>query len=591
MKDGKTSDTSAKTGDEIPLDSTQHQENAGQKEKRNDDLQADHQDDRSRQTAPSPEEIETPVLISAIPPENERAAERAQDSTTAPAAHTASDAIPIESRSHQTGEKERKKNSEASKTPVSSPKNARRRALPFVFLLTGCIGAAVFFFFFASGNEEKFPKEWDSRVQDYVHFVEEERGGAFKHPVHVEFLTEKAFIADITDNPNPTEEKREKLDQTVGIMRSLGLLEGDIDLFATTNQLLGSGVIGAYEYADKLIRVRGKKITPLVETTIVHELTHAWQDQHFDISSLREKTDTEEGQTALTALLEGDAQRIEELYIDKLSSSAQLALTTEQEKLQEAVPAIAIPQILLNTSAFPYEFGAFFVSFLEETSGTTAVDDAFTSPPENTLHILAPSRYIEKSSAKKMSPPSLKEDEKKLETGEIGALLLFLLLAERVDYSLASEALNAWNGDAYTTFLKEEKNKNTRVCTRAHFTGKNPRETALIADALQEWAARMPTASNTSAQRSGNTASFSSCDPGPEIEHLLTGSSTMALQTRLFSAMFVRTLSQDFPPQAAECVTDKLLREFSLEELAAPSSETLNDGFVSTVRQWVVECL
>ena len=94
----------------------------------------------------------------------------------------------------------------------------------------------------------------------------------------------------------------------------LGLLEGDVDLFAESNELNAKGIIGFYSYDDERLRVRGTELTPAVESVLVHELTHALQDQNFDLGDRLEELDkaddTNSSATAegFEALVEGDAR-------------------------------------------------------------------------------------------------------------------------------------------------------------------------------------------------------------------------------------------------------------------------------------------
>lgn len=49
-----------------------------------------------------------------------------------------------------------------------------------------------------------------------------------------------------------------------------------------------------------------------MEATVVHELVHALQDQHFDLGAQFDELDAEdEAAVALRAIVEGDAARIE----------------------------------------------------------------------------------------------------------------------------------------------------------------------------------------------------------------------------------------------------------------------------------------
>ena len=108
------------------------------------------------------------------------------------------------------------------------------------------------------------------------------------------------------------------------MFRALGLIEGEIDLFATMNELRGAGIVGYYDYESERIRIRGKKLTPTVQSTLVHELTHALQDQHFDLekrTAKLEKADDSAASSAFDSLVEGDASRIETAWREDLSKA------------------------------------------------------------------------------------------------------------------------------------------------------------------------------------------------------------------------------------------------------------------------------
>ena len=115
------------------------------------------------------------------------------------------------------------------------------------------------------------------------------------------------------------------------MLRAIGLIDGDVDLFEEINELQGGGVIGLYSFKDEHIRIRGKKLDPAVKSTLVHELTHALQDQHFDIGKRMEEFDEDDESTssesAYQAVVEGDAQRVETKYRESLSPKQRAAST------------------------------------------------------------------------------------------------------------------------------------------------------------------------------------------------------------------------------------------------------------------------
>src|SRR5690606_26245873 len=61
------------------------------------------------------------------------------------------------------------------------------------------------------------PDQWDARVVDLVDFVSDERGLAWRHPVHVDFLTEEEFEGEVTaDVAELTDDQRRDLDHAAG---------------------------------------------------------------------------------------------------------------------------------------------------------------------------------------------------------------------------------------------------------------------------------------------------------------------------------------------------------------------------------------
>ena len=124
----------------------------------------------------------------------------------------------------------------------------------------------------------------------YVEIAKKQRGLRFFHPVEVEFLSDADFTKEVTSKEEDlTDEDREEIEQATGMLRAIGLIDGDVDLFEEVDRCRGGSVIGLYSFEDEHVRIRGTKIDPAVKSTLVHELVHALQDQHFDIGKHREE--------------------------------------------------------------------------------------------------------------------------------------------------------------------------------------------------------------------------------------------------------------------------------------------------------------
>src|SRR5436309_12429585 len=111
-------------------------------------------------------------------------------------------------------------------------------------------------------------------------FVEQHRGLKFKNPVQVTTLDDVAFRQRLLSDESTDKSEIEK---TTKILRALGLIPKNTDVAKAEDSLLGDAVAGFYDPKTKALVVRGVKLTPYVRQVMVHELTHALQDQWFGI--------------------------------------------------------------------------------------------------------------------------------------------------------------------------------------------------------------------------------------------------------------------------------------------------------------------
>ena len=145
----------------------------------------------------------------------------------------------------------------------------------------------------------------------YVRFVERHRKLTFDHPVPVKFLGDKAFVkAYQGDNPKVSKRDRAEAERYAGQLRALGLIAGPVDLIQSERDLDAADVVGFYDQQKHALFVRGEDLGNTdVRVTLVHELTHALQDQKFDLDALDRQAETSGESFAETALVEGDADQ------------------------------------------------------------------------------------------------------------------------------------------------------------------------------------------------------------------------------------------------------------------------------------------
>lgn len=424
-----------------------------------------------------------------------------------------------------------------------------------------------------------YPDEWDARVLPLVEEVEELRGLKFKHPVFIDFLPVEEFKEDVrSEQGDLTEEDQEELEQTVGVLRALGLVSGELDLFEAMQDLSAGGTLAYYTTEHKRIRVRGTEMTPDVTHTVVHELVHALQDQHFDIGAALESFDDDEGTAASVyrAVVEGDASRIATAWATKLPADERQELTQLQiDGVEENRKEIAdIPGILVTLMSAPYALGEPLVT-LVGSEGNEAVDALFDDPPRTEEVLLDP--FIHGTPAEE--PVDVPDAEstgatEAFDSGEFGALTLYLVLAERLDAIAALAAADGWGGDHYTA-----REVDGRTCVSAVFTGDSPDDTTELADALRSWADGGE--SEADVRREGDLVHLHTCDPGPGAAPRpdTSGASEEAL-TAVATRSAIASMLIDqagMPAPVARCTGGAMLEEFTMEELNSTDMEALAD--------------
>jgi hypothetical protein len=347
-----------------------------------------------------------------------------------------------------------------------------------------------------------YPAKWDPRVLDVVHFVEQNRGLTFKHPVAVRFLDDKAFVTKVQD-PAPTKEDRKDEQRLIEELRALGMLSGAPDLFKASNDLTAAGVLGVYIFQDKTLYVRGRELTAFVRVTLAHELTHALQDQYFDLGALRKHAPGGDD-SAVTALIEGDAMRIESAYENTLSKADKRAYDADQSDAAKRVRGTDVPAVLEHLQEFPYVFGP---AFLDSLVAHDDVDSAFRHPPAVDAQIIDPRTYPLDWHPTSVKAPALPARATSLDhASPFGLWSLADMLGTRLGYARAWSAAGGWSGDSWQPYSLAGK-----TCVAVDVAALDDQGAQHLDTALTLWAGRTPGATVTRAAR---LLSIRACDPG-----------------------------------------------------------------------------
>ncbi len=431
-----------------------------------------------------------------------------------------------------------------------------------------------------------YPKAWDERVLPYVKLAEKLRDLEFEHPVKVEFQAPKVFEKGLAaDEDELDDEDREELEQFTGMLRALGLVHGEVDLFKEQDKLTQGGTLAYYSYADEQIRVRGTRITPAVRSTLVHELVHVLQDQNFDSGKRSRKLADAENSSGMAydALVEGDARRIETKYAEQLSPQERRALRRDEERqagdAEESVKGV--PEVLQTLMGMPYALGEALLA-VATLDGDDEVDKLFRTPPTTEENLLDPFTITwDDEHARKVDEPALEKGQKEVDSNTFESTGWLLTLAARLPLAEALRATDGWGGDHYVAYTEEK-----RTCVKIRYVGDTDRDADELHAALTHWIARGP-ADTASVERVGDDGLlFTSCDPGTRAkgagEH-----SQEALELALSRTYIARSLIDDgWPHKEGRCYATELVSRFTPAEIRAEeASPELTARFRAAARR------
>ncbi len=241
------------------------------------------------------------------------------------------------------------------------------------------------------------------------------------------------------------------------LLRRLGLIPATLDYEATLYALLEEQVLGFYDPDARRLYIADWIPEAAQATTMAHELTHALQDQHFDIGRFTHHVQGRgDAQTAAMAVLEGDATATMLEFALRPSGRSvgtapevvgmiegQLA-ATDQPRLAAA------PRALRETLLFPYIAGLRMCVARLRAAGWPEVDALLRRPPESTEQVMHP----DKLAAREMPVEVGAEVPEPLRgqwvvayqdvMGEFGAREFFRAV---LSDARAGEAARGWGGD------------------------------------------------------------------------------------------------------------------------------------------------
>lgn len=313
----------------------------------------------------------------------------------------------------------------------------------------------------------------DEIVCELVHFVERARGRPFQTFPTVELEADDRFEERLLDG---FEEDTDDLERAGDLLRALEIIDADADLVELFRASLEVGVVGFYDTDTEELVVRGTELDLYVQSVVVHELVHAHDDQWLDLDRPEFDDVDDESDFGFLAIVEGNASRIENEWIESLTDDERTEFRLLENGLlspEDLEVLLALPEFVLQTQISPYTDGLTLVELIDETGGEAAVDAAFDDPPTSSEQVLHPEAYLEEAGP--IPVEALEVDGFVLDDGVFGEL--------SIRNWLGRIAGDGWGGDSYVSYVRDDE-----ICAALAIVADTADDLGEIESAANDWA-------------------------------------------------------------------------------------------------------
>jgi hypothetical protein len=267
----------------------------------------------------------------------------------------------------------------------------------------------------------------------------------------------------------------QRLRRTELVLKKFGLLPKDFDLQTFLVSLLEEQVAGYYDSKTKTVNLLDWVLPNLQRPVLAHELTHALQDQSFNLDKWlkrgAEDLDTkkdltpdditkDENSEARQAVVEGQAMVV---LVDYMLAPMHRTVADSPEVVQllnegmmagtaDSVQYKNAPIFMKEALTFPYRYGVEFEAELLRSGKEKAFAATFQNPPRTTREIMEPQTYLSGERIAPLPLPDFKhifKDYDRFDVGAIGEFDVAVLAEQYAGEDTAHEIYPNWRGGYY----------------------------------------------------------------------------------------------------------------------------------------------
>lgn len=295
-------------------------------------------------------------------------------------------------------------------------------------------------------------------TEEVLHETSEIRKLAILHPVKSGAQSraeiERMLIKNLDEESTPAELHASEL-----TLKKLGLVPAEFAYRAFIIKVLTEQVMGYYDPKTQFFYLADWVNLDEMQPVMAHELTHALQDQHFNLNRFEHWPHGDsDAELAAHALIEGDAMLTMTYYVARDQRRIAAMMKSAQAGTSEEIDHA--PRALRESLLFPYVQGLQWTQQLYRHGGWAQVSQAFTDLPQSTEQVLHADKYFAHEAPIKVSLPDLTnavgKGWRRIDEDTNGEWGIYQMLAEYVQpTSTAERAAAGWGGDRYAVYQQQ----------------------------------------------------------------------------------------------------------------------------------------
>jgi hypothetical protein len=247
-------------------------------------------------------------------------------------------------------------------------------------------------------------------------------------------------------------------------LRAFGLVSPDFNLEKFLIRFYTEQAAGFYDPHRKTMCIADWVEPDMQRLVLAHELTHALQDQNFDLEKfLKAVRPDDDASGARQAIVEGHAtaammeQLMAPMKLEEMPALEPLMAQVIHQQFEEFPAFNQAPFFFRLQALFPYIEGMGFMQRGLQEGGWKRLNSLFNDPPTTTKEIFEPQAYFQKQSLPKISLPHPAPlagipGLSFLAENIMGELGYYAVLGQLISEDEAKSVARGWLADCYLLY-------------------------------------------------------------------------------------------------------------------------------------------